>query len=176
MGSGYYAEKVAAALASAPDLLYSSTYFPEGARIARALQASGPAPACLMGLANVDPGFVGAAGLRAAHRCVYSGVPEAPQLPSARRFVHAYEGTFGARPGVWGVFSYDSARMLFAAIRATGATRYGALLAALRSIRGAHGQTGAISIDRRTGYRTSLPFLGIMRVDGAGKFVLTATR
>ena len=67
VSAGYYAEKVAAALASAPDLVYSSTYFPEGAEIAKALRAAGPNPACLMGLANVDPGFIAAAGLGASH-------------------------------------------------------------------------------------------------------------
>ena len=68
-----------------PDLLYVSTYFPEGAEIAKALAAAGTAPRCLMGLANVDPGFVSAAGLVPSQRCVFSGVPAAPQLPSAKQ-------------------------------------------------------------------------------------------
>lgn len=170
---GYYAGKVAEALATGPDLVYSSTYYPEGAQIAQALQAAGRAPACLMGLANVDPGFVGAAGLAAAQRCVFSGVPKAQQLPSARRFVRQYGAAFDAQPGVWGVFSYDSAKLLFSAIRSTGSTGYAALQQSLRAVRRAEGQTGPISIARRTGYRTTLEFLGIMRVDAAGEFVLT---
>lgn len=173
VGPGYYAEKVAAALATHPDLVYASTYFPEGAEIAKALHAAGPKPDCLMGLANVEPGFVTSAGLAASRRCVFSGVPDAPQLPSARSFVRSYQTAFHAQPGVWGVFSYDSARLLFAAIRETGSTSYGRLLGALRGVRDARGQTGLISINRQTGYRTSLPFLGIMRVDPAGKFILT---
>lgn len=173
VGAGYYAEKVAAALATNPDLVYSSTYFPEGAEIAKALRAAGPDPNCLMGLANVEPGFVTSAGLAATRRCVFSGVPDAPQLPSARNFVRSYRATFNAQPGVWGVFSYDSARLLFAAIRQTGSTSYGQLLGALRAVRDVEGQTGLISVNRQTGYRTSLPFLGIMRVDKAGKFILT---
>ena len=56
--AGYYASKVAEALATGPDLLYVSTYFPEGAAIAKALAGPRSAPRCLMGLANVDPGFV----------------------------------------------------------------------------------------------------------------------
>jgi branched-chain amino acid transport system substrate-binding protein len=170
---GYYAEKVAEALASDPDLVYASTYYPEGAPIAQALQAAGASPPCLMGLANVDPGFVGAAGLAAAQRCVFSGVPGASQLPSARTFVRRYKAAFKTTPGVWGVFSYDSAKVLFAAIHATGETAYPELLRALRSVRGAKGQTGAISISPKTGYRTSLPFLDILRVSDAGKFVVT---
>ena len=42
--AGYYASKVAEALASRPDLLYVSTYFPEGVEIAKALAAAGSAP------------------------------------------------------------------------------------------------------------------------------------
>ncbi len=168
---GYYTGKVAEALASNPDLVYSSTYYPEGAQIAQALQAAGSSPECLMGLANVDSGFVGAAGLTSAQRCVFSGVPEASQLPSARAFVRQYKAAFKATPGVWGVFSYDSAKVLFSAIRKTRSTGYNALSRALRATRNAKGQTGPISIGPKTGYRTSLPFLGIMRVNGAGKYV-----
>jgi len=171
VATGYYAGKVAEALASDPDLVYSSTYYPEGAQIAQALQTAGPAPGCLMGLANVDSGFVGAAGLVPAQRCVFSGVPEASQLPSARTFVRQYRAAFRATPGVWGVFSYDSAKVLFAAIRKTGGTAYAPLSRALRATRKAKGQTGPISIGPKTGYRTSLPFLGILSVNGAGKYV-----
>lgn len=169
---GYYAGKVAEALASGPDIVYSSTYYPEGAQIAQALQAAGSLPACLMGLANVDPGFVTAAGTVAAKRCVFSGVPDAGQLPSARSFVRQYRAAFSAAPGVWGVFSYDSANVLFAAIRKTGATGYRKLSRALRTVRNVKGQTGPISIAPKTGYRTSLPFLGILRVNAAGKYVV----
>ena len=172
VATGYYAGKVAEALASDPDLVYSSTYYPEGAQIAQALQTAGPAPGCLMGLANVDSGFVGAAGLVPAQRCVFSGVPEASQLPSARTFVRQYRAAFRATPGVWGVFSYDSAKVLFAAIRKTGGTAYAPLSRALRATRKAKGQTGPISIGPKTGYRTSLPFLGILSVNGAGKYVI----
>ncbi len=54
----YYADRVADALKSNPDLVYVSTYFPAGVQIAKALTASGSSPRCLMGLANVDNGFV----------------------------------------------------------------------------------------------------------------------
>jgi branched-chain amino acid transport system substrate-binding protein len=173
---GYYADKVVEALGSNPDLVYSSTYYPEGAQVAKALQAIQtvrPLPPCLMGLANVDPGFVDAAGLVAARRCVFSGVPDAGQLPSARSFVRQYKTAFKQTPGVWGVFSYDSAKVLFSTIRKSGATTYSPLSRALRAVRNAKGQTGPISIAPKTGYRTNLPFLSILRVDGAGKYVVT---
>jgi branched-chain amino acid transport system substrate-binding protein len=169
---GYYAAKVAEALATGPDLLYVSTYFPEGAEIAKALALAGPAPRCLMGLANVDPGFISAAGLMPSQRCVFSGVPAAPQLPSAKHFVRQYRKAFKKEPGVWGVFAYDSARLLFAAMNRTHGTRFARVLRRLKHTKGYHGQTGTTTIDPATGYRTQLPFLNILSVDAASHFVI----
>ena len=168
----YYPAQVAAALGTAPDLIYSSTYFPEGARIAQALNAAGAAPPCLMGLANVDRGFIASAGLTASQRCVFSGVPEAPQLPTAGRFVRQYRAKFDKSPGVWGVFTYDSAKMLFAAMKEVGSTKFGPVQKRLKHIKNFNGQTGTISIDPKTGYRTKLPFLHILTVDSQQNFTI----
>src|SRR5680860_259581 len=70
----YFAGKVAEALATSPDLIYVSSYFPEGVEIAAALAAAGDTPRCLMGLANVDNGFLARATLAQAQRCAFSGV------------------------------------------------------------------------------------------------------
>jgi ABC-type branched-subunit amino acid transport system substrate-binding protein len=161
--AGYYPLKVLQALFTFPDLLYVSTYYPEGAEIAKAL-ASTSNPKCLMGLANVDPGFVAAAGLGPSQRCVFSGVPAAPQLPSAARFVRQYRKAFKREPGVWGVFTYDSARILLRAIERTGGTGFKRLQRRLKHTKNYHGQTGTTTIDPATGYRTQLPFLHILRV------------
>jgi branched-chain amino acid transport system substrate-binding protein len=169
--ASYYAQKVAEALATAPDLVYVSTYFPEGARIAQALGAS-TSPACLMGLANVDPEFITSAGLASGRRCVFSGVPAAPQLPSAKSFVRRYRKAFRKEPGVWGVFAYDSAKLLFRAIERTGGTQFKRVQRALKRTKGYLGQTGTITIDPATGYRVQLPFLNVLTVNGAGKFVI----
>ncbi len=168
---GYYATKVAEALAKLPDLIYASTYYPEGVEIAKALAAT-TVPRCLMGLANVDPGFVAAAGIGPSQRCRFSGVPAAPQLPSAKTFVRQYRKAFKREPGVWGVFTYDSAKILFRAIeraRGTGFKRLQRLLSRTKVYRG---QTGITTIDPATGYRTELPFLQILQVDAAKNFVI----
>ena len=172
--SAYYAGKVAEALATRPDLVYVSTYFPEGAQIAKALTAAGTAPPCLMGLANVDNGFIAQTTLPEAQRCVFSGVPAAGQTPSARGFVQQYRRAFDKRPGVWGSFTYDSARVLFAAIERAGSTGFGAVSKALRATRGYRGATGPITIDRDTGYRTNAP-VRILTVNAKHKFVIAPT-
>jgi branched-chain amino acid transport system substrate-binding protein len=168
----YYADRVAVALRSSPDLVYVSTYFPEGIEIAKVLTASGTTPRCLMGLANVDNGFVEAATLAQAQRCVFSGVPAATEMPSAARYVRQYRAAFRKKPGVWGSFTYDSARILFAAINRAKSDKFGAVERQLRRTRGYRGATGTITLDRKTGYRKRVP-VSILRVDNRKRFVIT---
>jgi ABC-type branched-subunit amino acid transport system substrate-binding protein len=172
--SAYYAGKVDEALGTRPDLVYVSTYYPEGVQIAKALTAAGTEPPCLMGLANVDSGFVSQTTRAEAQRCVFSGVPAAGQMPSARGYVQQYRRAFDLRPGVWGSFTYDSARILFAAIERAGSTRFGAVLTALRATRNHRGATGPVTIDRGTGYRTNVP-VSILTINAKDEFVIART-
>ena len=167
----YYADRVAVALRSSPDLVYVSTYYPEGIEIAKVLTASGTTPRCLMGLANVDNGFVAAATLAQAQRCVFSGVPAATEMPSAARYVREYRAAFRKKPGVWGSFTYDSARILFAAINRAKSYEFAAVERQLRRTRGYRGATGTITLDRKTGYRKRVP-VSILRVDTRKRFVI----
>jgi branched-chain amino acid transport system substrate-binding protein len=168
---GYYAQKVTEALATNPDMLYVSTYFPEGVQIAKALASSGDGPACLMGLANVDNGFTAATTLPEARRCVFSGVVAAGQMPSAASYARQYRAVFGREPGVWGSFTHDSARILFAAIERAGTTRSAAVQAQLRATRNFRGATGPITIARATGYRVNVP-VNILTVNQRKQFVI----
>jgi branched-chain amino acid transport system substrate-binding protein len=169
--STYYADRVADALATGPDLVYVSTYYPEGVEIAKALTAAGSTPRCLMGLANVDNGFITKATLAQAQRCMFSGVPAATEMPSARSYVRKYRATFRQLPGVWGSFTYDSAKILFAAINRAKSYRFSAVERRLRVTRGYRGATGTITINRRTGYREAVP-VSILRVDDQKTFVI----
>jgi branched-chain amino acid transport system substrate-binding protein len=168
--SNYYPAQVAQALATSPDFVYVSTYFPEGVEIAKAL-AAGSTPPCLMGLANVDNGFLADTTLAEAQRCVFSGVPAATEMPSARTYVRQYRSMFRSMPGVWGSFTYDSARILFVAIDKAKSLKFSAVEHALRATRGYRGATGAITINPRTGYRTTVP-VSILRVDARDRFVI----
>lgn len=173
VGVGYYTGKVAEALRTNPDLVYVSTYFPEGIEIAKALTAAGATPPCLMGLANVDNAFVESTTLAQAQRCVFSGVPAAGQMPSAGAYVSAYRMAFHVTPGVWGTFTYDSAKVLFSAINRAKAPRFVPVLKKLRATRNFPGATGRVTIDPKTGYRVDPP-VSILRVDSTGTFVIAA--
>ena len=167
----YYADRVKEALKSKPNLVYVSTYFPAGTQIAKALTASGTTPRCLMGLANVDNGFVAKTTLAEAQRCVFSGVPAAAQMPSAKTYVRQYRAAFRKNPSVWGSFTYDSAGILFAAINRAKSYRFAAVERTLRATKGYRGATGTITINARTGYRINAP-VSILRVDKRKQFVI----
>lgn len=169
--SSYYANQAAKALSTNPDFVYVSTYFPEGAKIAKALTAEGNTPRCLMGLANVDNGFLAATTLPQAQRCVFSGVPAAPEMPSAATYVGEYRAAFDKNPGVWGSFTYDSARLLFRAINAAKSYNPGAVERKLRRTKGFLGATGPITISPSNGYRTNVP-ISILRVNDRRRFVI----
>lgn len=172
-GKADYTAEVAQALEGVPDLVYVSTYYPEGAKIAQSLVRSKLPTRCLMGLANVDAAFVDEAGVIAAQRCVFSGLPEAAQFPgrSAAAYVRDYRAAFDTEPGVWGIFSYDSTRMLLEAMEATGTTDFRRVLTQLENTSRFAGATGSITIDPTTGNRRNVPVF-ILRVDDRGVFVV----
>jgi branched-chain amino acid transport system substrate-binding protein len=171
LASNYYAQQVAKALSTNPDLVYVSTYFPEGIEIAKALNAAGNKPRCLMGLANVDTGFLAGTTLAQAQRCVFDGVPAATQMPSARTYVRQYRRMFHTQPGVWGTFTYDSARILFAAINRAKSYAPGAVEGQLRRTKEFRGATGTITINPKNGYRSNVP-VSILRVNTQDRFVI----
>lgn len=162
---------IAQAVAADPDLVYVSTYYPEGSEIARGLAATGSPAERFMGLANVDPEFVASAGLEVAQACVFSGVPTAAQLPTAADFVTAYEKRYKREPGVWGVFAYDSLQLLADAMEQTDSTAYEPVLDTLLRTRDYIGQTGSITIDPITGNRVDAPVF-ILTVNPEGVFVV----
>ena len=170
-GSADYSAVVAEALATDPDLVYASTYYPEGSQLARQLVATGTEAQLFMGLANVDAAFVREAGLAVAQACVFSGVPEAAQIPTARRYTRQYRRRFDREPGVWGTFTYDSLQLAAEAMERAGSTAYEPALDALLSTRGYRGQTGTINIDAITGNRIDAPVF-ILEVNEQGEFVV----
>jgi len=172
-GQADYASQVSQALKGSPDLVYVSTYYPEGSKIAGDLVKSKLSTKCLMGLANVDPAFVQAAGMAASQRCVFSGVPAAAQLPgtSAKAYVAQYAKAFHQQPAVWGTFTYDSANVLFRAISQVKSTVMSAVLKNLDHLTRYAGATGSITITPTTGNRVVVPVF-ILKVNDQGTFVI----
>jgi branched-chain amino acid transport system substrate-binding protein len=161
--------------AQRPDLLYVSTYYPQGALIAKDLDklSSTDMPStdllCLMGLANQDPAFADSAGLSAARRCSFSGVPSAENFPAANDYVASYKAKFGNAPGTWGTFTYDSVKLLVDAVKRAGAWDGSAVRDQLNATDDFTGITGLISIDPATGNRVDVPVV-ILTLGADGKY------
>jgi branched-chain amino acid transport system substrate-binding protein len=171
-GGDTYTDDLGKVADTHPDLLYVSTYFPQGGVIARDLLRDDKPPSiCLMGLANQDPGFVETAGLEAAQRCSFSGVPSAENFPQAKTYVADYRAKFGKDPGTWGTFSYDSVNLLFDAVKRAGSWDKGTVRAKLTGTTAFKGITGSIAIDKATGNRVDLPVV-ILTLGADGKFIV----
>jgi branched-chain amino acid transport system substrate-binding protein len=154
-----------------PDLLYASTYYPQGAILAQEIQQVHMEGTCFMGLANQDPAFVQAAGLAAARACVSSGVPSAELFRGATGYVRDYRAQFGADPGTWGSFTYDSVKLLFEAVRRAGGWDTAEVRSELSRIKDYQGITGSITIDPATGNRVQVPVV-LLDVNDAGRYVI----
>jgi ABC-type branched-subunit amino acid transport system substrate-binding protein len=78
---------------------------------------------------------------------------------------------FHKQPGVWGTFTYDSARILFAAINRARSYALSAVERRLRRTRNFLGATGPITINPKNGLRTNVP-VSILRVNDRKRFVI----
>ena len=171
-----YTAVVRQALTNNPDTVYVSTYYPQGALIAKALKAEADAgndARCFMGLANQEQAFITDAGVAAASRCTFSGAPTPTQFANAKAkaYVKSYTKAYGTAPGTWGIFTYDSVYVLAAAIEKGGAIDADATRQALFATRNLQGATGPITIAKGTGNRTNVP-VAILSVSRKGTFVL----
>ena len=171
-GEKDYGKQVSTALTDNPEVVYVSTYYPEGAIIAKDLvaeAAKGNTTKCFMGLANQDPAFITAAGVKDAETCVFSGVPSPDAFPGAASYVTDYQAKFGTAPGTWGTFTYDSANVVFAAIKKAGSADSAAIAKQLATTSGFKGITGTITVESGTGDRQNPP-VKILQVSGATSF------
>lgn len=166
-----YHRIVGTAVERGPDLVYASTYYPAGGKIAAELRRQRFGGTCFMGLANQDPGFISVSGLPAARVCSFSGVPSPEQFPGAASYVTDYRARFHAPPGTWGTFTYDSVMLLADAVRRAGGWDTAKVTAALAATNNYHGITGSITIDRATGNRTKIPVV-ILEVTGSGAYAV----
>lgn len=170
-GSTDLISQVNQALSTGADLIYSSTYYPQGSQIAALLATSNSSVKCLMGLANVDPAFVTQSGVTEAQRCEFSGIPAASQMPGARaaKFVRQYQKKYDKVPGVWGIFTYDEANILFAAMKKAGTDSFAPSLKALKQTKNYRGASGVTTINKKTGNRQVVPVY-ILNVSDNGAF------
>jgi branched-chain amino acid transport system substrate-binding protein len=146
-----YSDVVDKLAAGKPDAIYAAVYFPEGARIAKAI-SPGSSPTCLLDYGAYDTGYVEDAG-DAAPNCDVVGVPAPGDFAGSETYVSEYENQFGEAPGTWSPYTYDSLNVLAQAAERAGGFGAKALTDALNEVRGFEGWTGSITLVPGTGNR-----------------------
>jgi branched-chain amino acid transport system substrate-binding protein len=150
-GQADYSGVVEKLAAGAPDAIYAAVYFPEGARIAKAI-SPGTSPTCVLDYGAYDTGYLEDAG-DAAPNCDVVGVPAPGDFAGAETLVSEYEGQFDEAPGTWSPYTYDSLNVLAQAAEQAGGFDAKALTAALNQVKGYEGWTGSTTLVPGTGNR-----------------------
>jgi branched-chain amino acid transport system substrate-binding protein len=137
--------------AGKPDAIYAAVYYPEGARIAKAINP-GSSPTCLLDYGAFDAGYLEEAG-EAATNCDVVGVPAPDDFTGSEAFVSDYEDKFGEAANTWSPYTYDSLNVFAQAVKKVGGFDAKALTTALNNVSGFKGWTGSITLESGTGNR-----------------------
>lgn len=170
-GKQGYSDAIARAAKGSPDVIYLVTYFPEAGLIAKELAAEKVASKCLADYGAYDTGFISAAGEKAAESCPVVGVPAPGDFKSAASHVADFKDEFGAEPGTWSPYTYDSLKFLAHGVREAGAFDAAKLKVALGAVKGWKGWTGSVTINDQTGNREPGTVV-VTKADGSGGFTV----
>jgi branched-chain amino acid transport system substrate-binding protein len=168
-GASSYTTTLDKVAATDPDVIYLATYYPEGGLIAKEMYDGKVDAKCVADYGAYSDAFVDTAGTKAARRCPVVGVPAPDEFSSAKKYVAAYKKEFGAAPGVWSPYTYDSVDFLAAGVEAAGGWDAAALSSALAELSGFSGWTGSVTIDPATGNREPATVV-VLRTDKRGAF------
>ena len=152
-GKKSYTDVVDKLAATKPDVIYSAVYYPEGGLIAKEMLEGKVSAQCVADYASYDTGFVETAGAKAAAACPVVGVPAPADFAGSGGHLSAYRDKFGAEPGTWSPYTYDSLNFLAYGVEKAGGTNAKKLTAVLDAVHGRKGWTGSITIDPRNGNR-----------------------
>lgn len=154
-----------------PDVLVVPGYYTDAGLIARQAKSLG-LKAVLLGADGWDsPKLVeiGGAAMEGAYFSNHYSVDD--PSPAAREFVQTYKRVFAAEPDSIAALSYDSARVLFDAIRRAGSTEGKRLRDALAETKDFAGVTGKITMDEN---RNPLKAAVVLKVEN-GRFKFAAS-
>jgi branched-chain amino acid transport system substrate-binding protein len=152
-GKKSYTDVVDKLAATNPEVIYSAVYYPEGGLIAKEMLEGKVGAQCVADYASYDTGFVETAGAKAAAACPVVGVPAPADFAASGAHLSAYRDKFGAEPGTWSPYTYDSLNFLAYGVGKAGGTNAKKLTGVLDSVHGRKGWTGSITIDPRNGNR-----------------------
>ena len=155
----------------APDAIFASGYYNESGLIAVQARELGLTVPLLGGDGWDSPSLVEVAG-KAMEGCFFSNHFSAEDTtPRIQDFVKRYQAKHKKTPDAMAALGYDSAMILFDAIKRAGTTEGKALRDAIAATKDFEGITGKITLDEKRNANKSAV---ILEVKG-GKFVYTET-
>lgn len=155
----------------APDAIFASGYYNESGLIAVQARELGLTVPLLGGDGWDSPSLVEVAG-KAMEGCFFSNHFSAEDTtPRIQDFVKRYQAKHKKTPDAMAALGYDSAMILFDAIKRAGTTEGKALRDAIAATKDFEGITGKITLDEKRNANKSAVILEIK----GGKFVYTET-
>lgn len=168
-GAKDYGAEVKKLAGTSADVVYSAVYYPEGARIAKAMLDQKVEAQCLADYGSYDTGYVTDAGIKAAMSCPVVGVPAPDDFEGSQLYVKDFRNDFDSDPGTWSPYAYDSVNFLAEGVKQTDGFDPDALNAFLGKVDGWKGWTGEVTIDPATGNRDPATVV-VTSVDKEGNF------
>ena len=127
----------------APDMVFWTAYYADGALLIKQLRQFGYGKAIAVGDGSNSPKLMEIAG-RAAEGVFCFSNPTVDYLPEAKAFDAAYQKMFKQKPGPYSALSYDGTYLLADAIKRAGSTDSKAIIKALNETKDFKGIAGPI--------------------------------
>ncbi len=148
-GDKDFKAQLTAIKAGAPDAIFASGYYNEVALIAVQARELGITVPFLGGDGWDSPSLTEVGG-KAMEGCFFSNhFSNEDASPVIQNFVKAYEVKHGAKPDAMAALGYDSAKILFDAMKRAGTTEGKALRDAIAATKDFPGITGSITLDEK---------------------------
>ncbi len=148
-GDKDFKAQLTAIKAGAPDAIFASGYYNEVALIAVQARELGITVPFLGGDGWDSPSLTEVGG-KAMEGCFFSNhFSNEDASPVIQNFVKAYEAKHGAKPDAMAALGYDSAKILFDAMKRAGTTEGKALRDAIAATKDFPGITGSITLDEK---------------------------
>jgi branched-chain amino acid transport system substrate-binding protein len=155
----------------APDAIFASGYYNEAALIAVQARELGITVPILGGDGWDSPSLIEVGG-KAMEGCFFSNhFSNEDQSPAIQKFVKNYETKHGAKPDAMAALGYDSANILFDAIKRANSVDGAALRTAIATTKDYPGITGSITLDAERNASKPAVILAVKN----GKVVYTET-
>lgn len=170
-GENDYASVATQLAQTAPDFVYWTGYYQEGALINRQAADAGYEGVFMVADGSIDASFAEITGEGYTENVVGTFTQTPDMLTGAENWIADYEELAGERPGPYSTQAYDAVRIVAQAMEDAGTTEFEAVVAALEGLDGFETFAGPLTFtDTHT--RESGGFVIVSIDEATGEFVL----